>query len=133
MVANNVSELGRVGEWVRGFAHERRLPHRLAFALELVVSEALTNVMSYAYRDDARHDIVIGLNAQPDRIRIEVEDDGVAFNPLERPVEEPPASLEKSRPDGRGILLMRKLMDELHYLRRDDRNVLTMVLLYADT
>jgi anti-sigma regulatory factor (Ser/Thr protein kinase) len=133
VVPNRLSELGRVSEWVRGFAHERRLARRLAYGLELAVSEALTNVMSYAYRDDARHDIVIELNAQPDRIRIEVEDDGVPFNPLELPVEEPPVSLEKSRPTGRGIPLMRSFMDELHYLRRDNRNVLTMVLHCART
>lgn len=133
VVANSLSELGHVSEWVRGFAHERGLPHRLAHDLELAVNEALTNIMSYAYRDDARHDIVIELHAQPDRVRIAVEDDGVAFNPLERRMEEPPASLEKARPDGRGILLMRRVMDEMHYLRRDNRNVLTMVLLHAET
>lgn len=116
---------------MRGFAHERRLARRLAYGLELAVNEALTNIMSYAYRDDAQHDIVVELHAQPDRIRIEFEDDGVPFNPLELPIEEPPASLEKSRPTGRGIPLMRSFMDELHYLRRDNRNVLTMVLRYA--
>ena len=122
-----------MSEWVRDFAHERRLAHRLAYGLELVVSEALTNVMSYAYRDDARHDIVIELDAQPDRIRIVIEDDGVAFNPLDLPAAEPPVSLEKSRPDGRGIPLMRSFTDELHYLRRDNRNVLTMVMHCAKT
>ncbi len=128
MVPNRLSELERVGEWVRGFARERRLARRLAFGLELAVAEALTNVMSYAYRDDAQHDIVIELQAQRDRIRIAIEDDGVAFNPLARPVKKPSANLRKARPSGRGILLMRGFMDELRYLRRDDRNVLTMVL-----
>ena len=133
VVPNSFSELARVSAWVRGLAHERGLAHRLAYGLELAVNEALTNVMSYAYCDDARHDIVVRLHAQPDRIRVEVEDDGVAFNPLELPAEAPPESLEKSRATGRGILLMRGFMDELHYLRRDNRNVLTMFLNCAKT
>ena len=128
VVPNSYSELGRVSEWVRGFAREHSLGRQVAQGLELAVNEALTNIMSYAYRDGARHDIVVELRAQPDRIRVEVEDDGVPFNPLELPVEEPPESLEQSRPTGRGILLMRSFMDELHYVRRDGRNVLTMVL-----
>ena len=133
VVPNSFSELARVSEWLRGLAHERGLGHWLAHGLELSVNEALTNIMSYAYRDDARHDIVVLLHAQAERIRVEVEDDGVPFNPLELPVEAPPESLEKSRATGRGILLMRSFMDELHYLRRDNRNVLTMVLNCAQT
>lgn len=128
VVPNRFSELRRVSEWVRRFTLEHRLARELAFELELAVNEALTNIISYAYRDDAQHAIVIKLNAQPDRIRVEVEDDGVPFNLLELPFEEPPVSLEKSQPGGRGIPLMRGFMDELHYLRRDDRNVLTMVM-----
>ena len=133
VVPNRFSELRRVSEWVRRFAHEHRLTPQLAYGLELSVNEVLTNIMSYAYRDDAQHDIVIELSAQPDRIRVEIEDDGVPFNPLELPIEEPPQSLEKSRPTGRGIPLMRSFMDDLQYLRRDNRNVLTMVLRCAKT
>ena len=133
MVPNRLSELRRVSEWVRSFALECQLTRDLAYALELSVNEALTNVISYAYRDDAQHDIVVELFAQPDRIRVKVEDDGAPFNPLELLVEEPPQSLEKSRPTGRGIPLMRNLMDELHYVRSDSRNVLTMVMHCAKT
>jgi anti-sigma regulatory factor (Ser/Thr protein kinase) len=133
VVPNSLSELARVCEWVRGFALKRRLAHRAAYWLELAVNEALTNIMSYAYCDDARHDIVVELTAHPDRIRVDIEDDGIPFNPLDLPIEAPPENLEKSRPTGRGIPLMRSFMDELHYLRRDNRNVLTMILHCAPT
>lgn len=128
VVPNRFSELRCVSEWVRRFALEQRLEREFAYGIELSVNEALTNIMSYAYRDDAEHAIAVELCAQPDRIRIEVEDDGVPFNPLELPVEELPQHLENSRPAGRGIPLMRSFMDELHYARRDSRNVLTMVM-----
>jgi anti-sigma regulatory factor (Ser/Thr protein kinase) len=129
VVPNELSELGRVCEWVRGFAHEHRLAHRAAHWLELSVNEALTNVMCHAYGDNARHEIVVDLIAQPDRIRVEIEDDGIPFNPLEVPMVAQPGKLEKSAQSGRGISLIRSFMDELHYLRRDNRNLLTMVLL----
>ena len=128
VVFSGYSELGRVSEWVRAFAHQRGLAHPFAYGLDLAVNEALTNIMSYAYTDDAQHAIVVELHVQPGRIRVEVEDDGIPFNPLDLPLEAPPESLEKSRRTGRGIPLMRNFMDELHYQRRDSRNVLTMVL-----
>ena len=132
VVPNSLSELTRVCEWVRGFVHERRLGRRAAHWLELSVNEALTNIMCHAYGDNARHEIVVDLIAQPDRIRVEIEDDGVPFNPLELPIAAQPENLEKSAQTGRGIPLMRSFMDELHYLRRDNRNMLTMVLLHTD-
>ncbi len=133
MVPNTFAELRRVSEWVRSFAGERGLTGQLAYGLELSVNEALTNIMSYAYSDDAQHHIVVELRALPGRIRVDVEDDGVPFNPLELPLEENAQSLGKSRPAGRGIPLMRGFMHELHYLRRRNRNVLTMVLHCAKT
>ncbi len=129
IVQNSLSELTRVCEWVRGFAHERRLASRAAHWLELAVNEALTNIICHGYGDKARHEIVVDLIAQPEQIRVEIEDDGIPFNPLELPIAAQPENLEKSAQTGRGIPLMRSFMDELHYQRRDNKNMLTMALL----
>ena len=128
VVPNAYSELERVEEWVRRFAVEHELAREHAYALDLALAEALTNIMSYAYRDDARHDIVVELNLRAAEIRVQIEDDGVPFNPLELPVEAHPQTLDAARSTGRGILLIRSFMSKLHYARRDNRNVLTMVL-----
>ena len=133
VVPNNFTELRRVSEWVRRFAEERKLAHQDAYALELALNEALTNIMSYAYDDNAQHEIAVELHTQPGRIRVDVEDDGVPFNPLEMPIEERPETLDRSRPAGRGLPLMRSFMDELHYVRRESRNVLTMVMHWPKT
>ena len=117
-----------MSEWVHSFALDRGLTRERIHALELSLNEALTNIISYAYRDDTPHEIVVELFAQRDCICVEIQDDGVPFNPLRLRVEEPPQSLEKSRPTGRGIPLMRNFMDELHYERRDNRNALIMVM-----
>ncbi len=133
VVPNNFSELERVGVWVRRFARERNLAREHAFGIDLAVAEALTNIMSYAYCDVARHDIVIELRARPDQIRVRIEDDGVPFNPLDLPVEEEAQNLDEAQPNGRGIPLMRSFMSELEYVRHDNRNVLNMVLIRTET
>lgn len=118
-----------MSEWVHRFAQKRGLTHPIAYGLDLAVNEALTNIISYAYGDNRPHEISVALNAQRSQVRVEVQDDGVPFNPLELPIEPPQIDLDKSRRTGRGIPLMRNFMDELHYARRDTRNVLVMVLL----
>ena len=128
VVSNDLSELERVGECVRRFARERRLSREEQYGLDLAVEEALSNVMLYAFGDGVRHDIIVEFHAQPDQVLVQIEDDGAFFNPLELPVEEQPRSLDEARPSGRGIPLMHTFMSELHYLRRDNRNVLTMIL-----
>ena len=131
VLPNRYSELARVSEWLQDFARESHLEHELAQGLEVAVNEALTNIISYAYRDGARHDIIVDLFAQGDRISVDIEDDGVPFNPLEHDAGEPsPQSLEEARPGGRGILLMRNFTHELRYVRRDGRNRLTLVLTF---
>jgi serine/threonine-protein kinase RsbW len=59
-------------------------------------------------------------------VSLDIEDDGVAFNPFDAPQHVQPASLEEANIGGLGIALMRRLMDECTYARRGGRNVLEM-------
>ena len=127
MLSNQYSELRRISKWVHRIALAQGCTRELVHAVELSVNETLTNIISYAYRDDTQHEIVVELLAQPERICVRIEDDGVPFDPLKAPIAAPSESLAESSHTGRGILLMRNLMDELHYERGDNRNSLTMV------
>jgi anti-sigma regulatory factor (Ser/Thr protein kinase) len=128
VVQNSFSELDRASEWVRGFAHERKLPRQLAFGLELCVNEALTNIISYAYADSRAHQIELRLWREHESIRLRLKDDGQPFNPVEATPPEQAQTLEAARARGMGISLMRHFVDDMQYARRDGRNILTMVL-----
>ena len=121
-----------MGEWLRSFAVECGLAHEVTHNLDLALHEALTNIVNYAYRDSAPHDIAVVLREYSNRISVVVEDDGVPFNPLDVPAEPLAASLEHSRAGGRGLALMRALVDELQYVRKDGKNVLTMIVALDD-
>jgi anti-sigma regulatory factor (Ser/Thr protein kinase) len=56
-----------------------------------------------------------------------MEDDGVAFNPLEAPAPRQPGSLAEATVGGLGIHLIRSFTDECRYRRENGRNHLTMV------
>jgi serine/threonine-protein kinase RsbW len=92
--------------------HERKI--RLNFRVSL--TEALSNAMLYGNDQDpgkrVRLEVVLG----EDEIRVRVTDEGAGFDPGQVPDPTSPANLVK--PGGRGLFLMRQLMDEVHYNER---------------
>ena len=124
---NDLSELKRMSEWIHRTGKLMELPQALAFELDLCATEAVTNIITYAYEDAASHCIRLRLKQAGGRANIEIEDDGKPFNPLEFPSAPPVSSLEHAPLGGRGIHLIRSLMTDCKYHRRDGKNILTMV------
>lgn len=125
------ADLGRIEE-IRAFVTAqaekasvgaRRLPH-----LELALEEALVNICTYAYREPPR-EVSIRLLQDERRFAVELVDEGIPFDPLE---EAPPpdlsSPLEERAVGGLGVLLIRRVTDEVHYRRVGGQNVLALVL-----
>jgi serine/threonine-protein kinase RsbW len=124
---NDLSELRRMSAWIHQTGKRMGLSDALGADLDLCANEAVTNIISYAYEDSARHQISVRIRQVPGRVDLEVEDDGKPFNPLEFPPAPLGSSLEKAPLGGRGIHLIRGLTAECKYERRDGKNILTMV------
>lgn len=69
--------------------------------------------------------IEVSLRPSPGRLTVEIQDDAPPFDPSAYPVN---ADLSLSDPPvgGRGLLMIRRVMDDLHYERRGGRNVLRL-------
>jgi serine/threonine-protein kinase RsbW len=124
---NDLSELKRMSAWIYQTGKLMELPQALAFELDLCATEAVTNIITYAYDGAASHRIRLRLGQALSRVNIEIEDDGKPFNPLEFPPAPPVSSVEDAPLGGRGIHLIRSLMTECKYHRRDGKNIFTMV------
>jgi serine/threonine-protein kinase RsbW len=121
----STSELRRLSAWL----HERLgegFPPDALFALDLGLQESVANAMSYAFGDGGEHAVSVTLRRLPDRVEIEVEDDGVPFDPLSFVLPALPERLEDLTPGGHGIRLMRRFLDGLTYRRSSNRNHLVM-------
>jgi anti-sigma regulatory factor (Ser/Thr protein kinase) len=126
-IRNRLDELGRASAWLARFTDSLALPAETVFRLDLGLTEALTNVIAYAYPDGAEHEIRIRLEAEEAAVSLEVEDDGVAFDPLTAERPPLPSRLEEAAIGGLGIHLIRSMLDDCHYRREAGRNRLTMV------
>lgn len=86
VIENRLSELARVERWLAETLSAWSIPERAAFALDLVMNEAVTNLVNHAYRDPEVHEIQILLRGRGDWVEIELSDDGEAFDPCTAPV-----------------------------------------------
>lgn len=128
-ITSQATELDRVLAWLEQSAINLSLSDRNLFQLDLVLNEALPNILSYAYLDQACHEISINLSMKDDVIVLEIIDDGVPFNPLSVNSSEQALSLEFASINGRGINLMKSFTDAQEYQRIDGSNVLRLSIL----
>jgi anti-sigma regulatory factor (Ser/Thr protein kinase) len=129
--ANDLAGLADLADWVERFGAEQGLPVGAVNALNVVLDEAVSNAINHGYDAGVRGEIVVRLRHRPGRVEAEVEDGGRPFDPLQAPPPDLTLPLEQRPIGGLGIHLIRNLMDEVSYARRDGRNVLKMAKLLA--
>ncbi len=86
------------------------------------VTIALDEVVSNAFGHGGASVVQVAMQADDDAIAVEVDDDGLAFDPTAAAAPDTGAVLEDRAVGGLGLHLVAKLMDEVAYERRADRN-----------
>jgi serine/threonine-protein kinase RsbW len=122
---NDPAEIDRLGPEVEGFGARHELPSETIFALNLALEEVVTNIIAYGYEDAGAHVIDVELMVLDGTVTTIVEDDGRPFDPLAAPEPDVTAALEDREVGGVGVLLVKRLMDEVTYARSRGRNRLT--------
>jgi anti-sigma regulatory factor (Ser/Thr protein kinase) len=125
-IGNKLSELDRLHRTLADFCRRHGLAATVARDLNLALEEVVTNIITHGYTDDREHFIAVHLDLQPGEVKIDVEDDGRPFNPLEAPAVDTTTSLGDRPIGGLGIHLVRKVTDDLEYKRLGDKNIFTL-------
>lgn len=94
----------------------------LAYHLNMVLTEAMANAIKYANTGDPETLVHIFINISPDEISIKVYDKGQGFdiNTIPSP------NFEQLEDRGRGIFIIKSLMDRVRYHKLRSGNVLEM-------
>ncbi len=121
-----LEHLEEIRQFILGVAEEELSPKRGAH-LDLAVEEIVVNICSYAYQIPPG-EITVRLDETEDALGVEFIDNGVPFDPLA--MEEPDVTrpLAEREQGGLGILLVRRVMDEVHYRREKGKNCLRIVV-----
>ncbi len=131
---NRLPEIHRLATLVEAFGATHDIPARTIFNLNLALDEVLTNIIDYAYPDNATHEILVRLTLAEATLRAEVVDDGPPYDPTRQPDPDTSLAVEDRPIGGLGIYFAKRMMDRLEYYRHEGANHLTMVrLMTQDT
>lgn len=104
----------------------------LIFQVDLVLEEIVQNVIAYGYPDGRDGEVVVSIEATDGVLRLQVEDDGDAFDPLGLPVPDLEASIADRKIGGLGIHFARTLTDVQNYRRVNGRNCVELIKRFSD-
>ena len=107
------------------FGRAHALSENAAWRFPLALDEILSNIVRHglAGRGGA---IDVTFSIDGDDVAVEIIDAAGAFNPMLAPPPDTSSALEDRQPGGLGIALVRRLMHDTQYERRDNRNHFTM-------
>jgi len=103
-----------------GRAHD--LPRAVEWRTLLALDEMLSNIA----RHGAAVHVDLTFTLDDGALTVDIGDSGPPFNPLDAPPPDTTSALQIRQPGGLGIALVRSLMDETRYERRDNRNCFVM-------
>jgi anti-sigma regulatory factor (Ser/Thr protein kinase) len=125
----STSELQKLAEAVEEFAASHGLSAKVMNTVALVLEEAVTNVLMYAFEGMPEESgrVSVRLQRTPEAVCATIVDNGHPFDPTGARNEAPDPNAEEKL-GGWGIKLIRNLANEVRYRRIGNVNQLELVL-----
>jgi len=99
-------------------------PRRIRFNFRTAFAEALANAMAYGNHRDPGRLVRVRVEVARDVVRLHVTDEGNGFDPAGVPDPTLPERLE--REDGRGLFVLRSLVDHVAFNEKGNSVCLTL-------
>lgn len=103
---------------------------KMRFTFRLVIEEIVVNIVNYAYPEGAAGSLDIGISSETEGdatiVTITFCDHGIPFDPLAKEAPDTTLSLKDRPIGGLGILLVKKMMDDVAYSFDQGRNILKL-------
>jgi anti-anti-sigma factor len=122
---NKIEELHRLKNEVDELGNKWNINSEVIFDLHLAFEEIITNIIFYGYPDQSLHFISIFISYNQSELDVQIEDDGIEFDPLKKADPSFTEDILDSKIGGWGIYLCKKVLDEINYRRFENKNILT--------
>ena len=126
VLTNEIAEINKLALFIEELGEELNLSPELVFNLNLVLEEAVSNVILYAYPKEEQQEIVLTAKKTDKNLIFVLTDSGKEFDPTQAPDADVTLSAEERQIGGLGIFLIRQIMNTVEYQRIDGKNVLTL-------
>ena len=121
----NIDNYDELCSWIEKTRAEWNISKELANKMDICVEEIFANILHYAY-PDKNGIFEVELKKLDENIIMEFQDEGVVFNPLDKPDPNLHLPPEKKALGGLGIYLTKQMSDSIVYKRENNKNVLTL-------
>ena len=123
---NSISELKALHQHLANWGGDMGLSENSILRINICLDELFTNIVSYGFDDDLEHIIRFTLSGINNLVVINIEDNGIPFNPLGKIDPDFPDNVENAEIGGLGIHIIKKIMDNVSYERKQGQNKLSM-------
>jgi len=110
-----MSYLIQVRDFVEHIGKRHKFDDKIVNSFKLVIDEACTNIVRHGYRDIKNGEITIKAVIRRLSLTIIIVDQGQSYDPRQANTPDLAKYVDIGKRGGLGILMMRKLMDDLHY------------------
>lgn len=120
-VAHDFAAVRAAATQVRGFLTLHGLPEKEIWACELALVEGCNNAIQHVSGTARRKQILLEITCNACHVELCINDHTEGFE-LPQAIDLPPSEEES----GRGLYLIKSLMDDVRYLRRESSNCLVL-------
>jgi sigma-B regulation protein RsbU (phosphoserine phosphatase) len=126
-ITNELKNIDVANDSFNEFAEAVDIGMRVSLKINMCFDDLLNNIISYAYSDEGVHEIEIVAVLVNNKLTITITDDGMPFNPFA--AEDPNITLdiEDRELGGLGIHLVKNVMDDVSYQRKQNKNIVTLI------
>lgn len=127
-IKNDIHELNALTRFLEEVGDELGLSPGLVMNLNLVLEEAVSNIIFYGYPKELSiaDAVELTFGCESNVLTICLKDHGVAFDPTQKADPDLTLSAEERPIGGLGIFLIKQFMDEVEYRREEGFNLFIM-------
>ena len=123
---STIKEVSKAQIEIKSFLQANGIADRVYSDIELSIEEVMVNIIKHAYGHQESQSIIVRVDLCAEGLYLTFSDNGPLFNPLHSSATDMLSKRRQSIAGGRGLLIVKNLMDKVDYTYRDEKNILTL-------
>lgn len=125
---NDESTMNEMFKKLTFFCEVNSLSYDVLCYLKIIADEIVSNIISYSDSIENNQKLIFSITRKNNNVRLKIIDFGQQFNPLLIDTPDTTSDLEERAIGGLGIYLVRQFSKEIRYQRKNEKNILTIIL-----
>jgi serine/threonine-protein kinase RsbW len=126
-IACQTSALAGLRSFIQGALVDASLDENEKHQVTLAVEEVCANLIIHSHACNPEDSIQLEIIDSPEKLIFEVSDQGIAFNILNYQTPDLKEVMLEKRKGGLGIILVRKIMDEIEFESKNGTNTCRLI------